>query len=192
MKFLTALVLMLALVYPSVSLFAQAPAAPAARAPIAVKKVDGGRAPTPEFSVKGSSNTGKAKEWFRIFAEYDSEPEWVDELSFTFYVLVKARTKDVPPFSVFKGEVSYLHIAKGRGHTADMFLHPNIIARYGDVERVAVEVRQGGMVLGRAGKPELTEAWWERLPPVDGVLLNRSQTPFALVNPDSFEIIKAK
>jgi len=173
---------------------AQAPAAaPGSRSPIAVRKVDGGKAATPVFSVKGPGTaTSRSKDWFQVYAEYDTEVEWVDELSFTFYVLVKGRTKDVPPFSLFKGEVSYIHIPQGRKHMADMFLHPNIIARFGDVDRVAVEVRQGGRVLERGGKPALTEAWWERLSPIEGVLLNRGQTPFALVNIDDYEIIKAK
>jgi hypothetical protein len=169
------------------------PAAPGARAPLAIRKVDGVKVATPVYAVKGPNTAiARSKEWFQIFAEFDTEPEWVDELSFTFYVLVKGRTKDVPPYSLFKGEVTYIHVPAGRKHTADMFLHPNIIARFGDVDRVAVEVRQGGRVLERAGKPALTEPWWERFSPVEGVLVNRGQTPFALVNVDDYEIIKAK
>jgi hypothetical protein len=171
--------------------FAQAPVT---RSPIAIRKVDGGKIATPIFAVKGPATPGggRAKEWFQIYAEYDSDPDWIDELSFTFYVLVKGKTKDAPAFSLFKGETSYIHIASGKKHIADMFLHPNIIARFGDVERVAIEVRQGGRVLERGGKPALTEPWWERLAPVEGVLLNRNQTPFSLVNIDDFEIIKPK
>lgn len=170
-----------------------APPAPGGRSPISVKKIDGTKVATPVYAVKGvNAAAARGKEWFHVYAEYDTEAEWIDELSFTFYVLVKGRTKDVAPFTVFKGETTYIHIPSGRKHTADMFLHPNIIARYGDVERVAVEVRQGGRVLDRVGKPALTEPWWERLSPVEDVLLNRSQSPFALVNIDDHEIIKAK
>ena len=32
--------------------------------------------------------------------------------------------------------------------------------------------------------------WWDGFPPVDGVLLNRSQTPFAFVDYDLYEAIK--
>jgi hypothetical protein len=167
--------------------------APAPRSPIAIRKIEGLKLPTPKFDFRGApSNTGKPKEWFKIYVEYDTEPEWIDELNFTFYVLIKGKTKDAPPYSLFKAETSYIHIPAGSKHTADMYVHPNILSRYGDVERVAVEVRQGGRVLERVGKPALTEAWWERLSPIEGVLLNRSQTPFAIINVDDYEIIKSK
>ena len=172
------------------SVFAQAPAS---RSPISVRKVDGGKVATPVYAVKGANaDSGRSKEWFQVYVEYDSDPEWVDELNFTFYVLVKGKTKDAPPFTLFKGETSYIHIMAGKRHLADMYLHPNIISRYGEVERVAVEVRQGGRILDRVGKPALTSPWWEQFAPVEGGLLNRGQTPFAFVNSDEYEIIKSK
>ncbi|HMO50490.1 MAG TPA: hypothetical protein PKE26_01425 [Kiritimatiellia bacterium] len=167
-------------------------AQPAQRNPISIRKVDGGKAPTPVFQVRGSQSQGRSKDWFRVFVEYDSEPDWIDELSFTFYVLVRGKSKDAPPVTLFKGETAYIHIPSGKRHQADMYLHPNIIARFGDVAQVAVEVREGGRVLARTGKPEPTEAWWERITPVAGVLLDRGQTPFALVDIDDQEIIKPR
>lgn len=171
---------------------AQAPAAPAPRSPVVIGKIDGGKAPSPTYAVKGAQPQSRVKEWFRVFVEYDTEADWTDELNFTFYVVVKGKTKDAPPFTLFKSETSYLHIPKGRKHVADMYLHPNIVERFGDVERVAVEIRAAGRVLDRAGKPQLTSAWWEQLSPVEGVLLNRAQTPFAFVDIDDQEIIKPK
>lgn len=172
------------------SVFAQAPVA---RSPVAIRKVDGGKIASPVYAVKGNQpSSGKAKEWFQIYAEYDTELEWVDELNFTFYVLVKGKVKGAPAQTLFKGETTYVHIPAGKKHIADMYIHPNIVARYGDVERVAVEVRQGGRVLERGGKPPPSEPWWERLAPVEGVLLNRNETPFSLVNSDDYEIIKSK
>jgi len=170
----------------------QAQTAPGPRSPISIRKIDGSKTPTPVFAVRGASAQSRSKDWFRIFVEYDSDPDWVDELNFTFYVLVKGKAKDAPPYTLFKSETSYIHIPAGKKHQADMFLHPNIVSRFGDVERVAVEVRQGGRVLDRSGKPTLTEAWWERLSPVENVLLDRGQTPFALVDIDDYEIIKSK
>jgi len=169
---------------------AQPPAA--GRSQVAVRKVDGKKESTPIYSVKGPNAGSRAKDWFRVFVEYDTDAEWIDELNFTFYVLVKGKTKDAPAYSLFKGETAYIHVAKGSRHQADMFLHPNILTRFGDVERVAVEVRQGGRLLERVGKPNPTEAWWEKLSPIDGVLLNRSQTPFVFVDIDDYEIIKSK
>jgi len=167
-------------------------AQPGSSEPISIRKVDGGKESTPVFSVRGAQAASRSKDWFRVYVEYDTTPDWIDELNFTFYVLVRGKSKDAPPMTLFRGETSHIHIPAGRRHQADMFLHPNIISRFGDVAQVAVEVRMGGRVLARTGKPEPTEAWWERLTPVSGVLLDRGQTPFALVNIDDHEIIKPK
>jgi hypothetical protein len=35
-----------------------------------------------------------------------------------------------------------------------------------------------------------TANWWDRFSPVEGVLLNRGQTPFAAVDYDMYEAIK--
>jgi len=170
------------------------PPAPAtSKGPIAVRKLDGLKVLSPIYAVKGmQGNVSRPKEWFQISIEYDTEPEWLDQLDFTFYVLVKGKSKDAPAYSLFKAETSYINIPAGRKHIADMYIHPNIVGRYGDVERVAVEIRQGGRILERIGKPALTEAWWERLSPIEGMLLNRGQTPFSNVNIDDYEIIKGK
>ena len=173
---------------------AQPPPPPStSKGPISVRKLDGLKIVSPIYAVKGmQGNIGRPKEWFQISVEYDTAPEWLDQLDFTFFVLVKGKTKDAPPYSLFKAETSYINIPQGNKHIADMFIHPNIIDRYGDVERVAVEIRQGGRILERIGKPALTEAWWERLSPIEGVLLNRGQTPFSNVNVDDYEMIKGK
>jgi len=160
------------------------------KSPVTVKKIDGLNVETPVYSVKGYSSAGSPKKWFRVFAEYDSEPDWIDELNFTFYVLVKGKTKDVPPASLFKGEVTQVHVAAGNRHFVDMFIHPNILERFGEVAQVAYELRVGGRLIARGGKPEPSQAWWNNFSPVDGILLDRSKTPFALVEIDEQEIVK--
>jgi hypothetical protein len=34
--------------------------------------------------------------------------------------------------------------------------------------------------------------WWEQLPPVEGYVLNRMETPFAMIYFDDYEAIKSK
>lgn len=187
-RYFYSMLVLVALMVPSLLRAQPAPA----KLPISVKKIDGARVETPAYSVKGFQATGKAKQWFRVFAEYDSEPDWIDELNFTFYVMVKGKTRDVPAASLFKGEVTQIHIPAGNRHIVDMYIHPNVLARFGDVAQVAIEVRQGGRLLAQGGKPEPTAAWWNNFAPVEGVLLDRSKTPFALVEIDEQEIIKTK
>jgi len=79
-------------------------------------------------------------------------------------------------------------VPKGR-HFSDMFLHPNVVARMGPVKQIAVVVKVKGATV--AMDSTATRAnWWDGFSPVDGVMLNRSQTPFAYIDFDSFEAIK--
>lgn len=174
--------------------FAQAPA-PAMSRPLDIRKISSGKAMTPEYQLKKSQFVARTREWFQIVVDYDTDPEWVDEASFTYYVLVKARqqTAGRSPFTLFKGEVTYINIEKGR-HRSDIFIHPSTIARYGDVERVAVQVNVGGRLVAMDGLPQgsASQRWWEQLNPQDGYLLNRMQTPFAMINFDDYEAVKPK
>lgn len=179
----------------SFSTFAQAPAAAAPRVPVVIRNVESQAVATPVYEVKGPAQQPVRGKWLHVYAEYDTEAEWVDELTFTFYVGFKGKTKEAPPASVFKGEVTQVHIAAGKRHVVDMYVHPRLIQRYGEPGPVAIEVKaKDGRVLGTAGKPEPTQPWWNnpQYTMVTDGLLNRSQTPFALVDIESQEIIKAK
>lgn len=173
--------------------YSQAPAAP--RVPMVIRSVESAAVATPVYEVKGSSQQPVRGKWLHVVAEYDTDPEWIDELTFTFYVGFKGKTKEAPAASVFKGEVTQVHIAAGKRHMVDMYVHPRLIARYGEPGPVAIEVKQrDGRVLGTSGKPEPTQAWWNnpQYTMVTDGLLNRSQTPFALIDIESQEIIKSK
>lgn len=176
---------------------AQAPAAavvPADRA-LSIKKVDAGKVKTPDYQVKHVNSQARSLDWYKIEVIYDTEPEWMDEVSFTYYVVVKAKQSipGRPPFMLFKGDVTYVNVAKGR-HKSDIYLHPSTLARFGDVERVAALVNVGGRLVAIDGLPSgsASSRWWEQLPPQDGYLLNRMQTPFAMINFDDYEAVKPK
>jgi len=151
---------------------------------------------TAEYSTSVSRGRTAARMWAEISVVYDSEPEWIDELTFQYYVLVYDKSKD--EHSLFKGVVTYVDVARGKGHISPMYLRPSTLARYGDVVGVAVEVlHQGAAVAtetnGRQGKGQVLPAdWWKIYQGTvrEGVLLDRSRTPFALVNVDDYEIIK--
>lgn len=180
---------------PDIRAQAPSPAAPVARVPVMIRNVEAQPVGTPVFEVKGPSQQPARGKWLHVFAEYDTEPEWIDELTFTVYVGFKGRTKEAPPLSVFKGEVTQVHIAAGKRHIVDMYVHPRLIERYGEPGPVAIEVKQkDGRVLGTSGKPEPTQPWWNnpQYTIVSDGLLNRSQTPFALIDIESQELIKSK
>jgi hypothetical protein len=185
-----------ALLLPAViDLQAQQPAAAGgvgdAGRPLVIREITGdGRVLTPEYQVKRNPQNARVKSWYQITTEYETAPEWVDEVEFTYYVLVKnTKNPKGPPQTVFKGSVTYINVEKGR-HKSDMFLHPNTLARYGEVQAVAVMVNVEGRLVALDGKPRTNERWWERLAPMDGLLLPRSETPFAPLYFDDYAPVK--
>lgn len=123
-------------------------------------------------------------------------------------------------FSFFRSTVAYRDVVGERAganfnrsgdHVAGMVLHPNGWMRYGDPSDsvkgligFAVEFSVKGKVIDQYSdiKPgcELAKVkdWWKNdqvlssdaVKTLDGYLMERGKTPFALVNPDDYEMVK--
>jgi hypothetical protein len=55
---------------------------------------------------------------------------------------------------------------------------------------VGLVITSQGRVLAMESNPSSQERWWERATPRAGFVLNRMQTPFAMINFDDYESIK--
>ena len=157
---------------------------------IRVRKIKMQKQRTPEYEVKRvQMTTGKIRNWMQIQVAFDTAPEWMDQIDFTYYAVVKSK-KGKEKYTLFRNSLSYVNIEKG-SHESVMYLHPSTLERYGDVERVAVILRVNGQVAAIESDPPSSQRWWEQLPPLDGYLLNRLETPFALINYDNYPAIKS-
>lgn len=165
----------------------QAPGPDAGPKIVRLRKPEIQKVRTPEYRITTGTMQGRSREWYQITAEYDTAPEWVDEMTFQFYVLVKGHSKH----TLFRGDVTYVNIERGNRHKSVMYLHPSTVARYGEVERVAVLIMHEGRLVAMESEPSSAQRWWEQLTPVSGYVLNRMQTPFAMINFDDYEAIKA-
>lgn len=167
---------------PTAPVFAQA------KSPVNVRSISGDKPQTPQYQLLKGQVMARTLDWYRITVAYDTDPDWIDELTFTYYVLTKGKKGQL---SLFKGDVTYVNVAKGK-HLSDMYLHPSTLARYGSADRVAVLVSSKGRMLAMDSNPRSATRWWEQfpVPPVEGLVLNRMQTPFAMVNFDDYEAIK--
>ena len=166
--------------------FAQQTAAPAKI--VKIRKIEQRKAITPEYQLLKGQFMGQTREWLAVNTQYRTDPEWIDELTFTYYILVRSKT-GAKKLTLFKGDVTYINVAKG-DHKSDMYLHPSTLARYGDVEGVAVVINAQGRVVDMDSLPSSAKRWWEQFTPVDGYVLNRMQTPFAMINFDDYEAIR--
>ena len=131
-----------------------------------------------EAAGQGISGSAYQKKWLRIETQYDSKPAWADDLTFKYYVLLR-RGRDA---KLFTGEVTYVNVARGSGHISGVFVHPNMVDRYGQgrVEAVAVEVRHQGRLMDSASDQQGGPHWWEQFTPVPGYLLTPQQTPWSI------------
>lgn len=170
--------------------------------PVRIRKLSGlgrrGLVRTPEYSTSVSRGAKPPGEWMQIEVEYDTNPEWIDELTVQYHVLTLKVEDRQKKYSLFRNTVRFVDIEKGRRHLSSMFLRPSTVKRYGDIVGIAVEFLQGGKVIAEASEQEgnqLPEKWWnnpvvtksETVTTRDGYLLDRSQSPFALINMDDYE-----
>jgi hypothetical protein len=96
--------------------------------------------------------------------------------------------------------VKYIDIEKGREHLSSVYLRPSTLKRYGAVVASAVEISYEGRVVAEKAESEIPmlDRWWTKSEVIenkdvtvrDGYLLDKAQTPFALVNVDDYEVSK--
>jgi hypothetical protein len=153
------------------------------------KIVPSSKIPTPEYKLLTGQVMSQTRNWFQVVVDYDTAPEWMDDLTFTYYIMCENKT-GATKFTLFRGDVTYVNVQKGK-HKSDMYLHPSTIARFGVVQGVGVVISSQGRVLAMESLPAtLSPRWWEQKTPQDGYVLNRMQTPFAMIYFDDYEAIK--
>jgi len=171
---------------------------------------------TPDFQVRGNMPqplVRRPRDWAVIDLTYEVKApaqagKWTDNVSVTFYVMAdNGQTKDgKPDLSLYTLTVQYVNVPDGE-RRAGAVLHPSTLDRYGKVVAIACEITVDG-----AAAPEVSfdhspaasflnqfkNDWWKNDKVVNadfvkkrnGLLLERSQTPFGLVNIDDYEAVR--
>lgn len=136
----------------------------------------------------GVRSAAVAEKWLQIETEFESQPEWADDVTLKYYVLM-GRGRET---RMFVGELTHVNVAKGARHYSAMFMHPNTVQRYGrgQVEAVAVQLFYQGRLMDQDSDPPTRERWWERYTPVSGFLLNPQQTPWSILAHERYEPLK--
>lgn len=160
------------------------------------------RVSTPQYKSDVARGSGSAKKWHSISVLYDTTPEWIDELTVEFHIL--AGTRDIETkkqvYALYKLVVRYADIERGRGHTATAFLRPSAIKRFGEPIAIAAVFSVKGREIDSVSQEteSMPEKWWKNPRVTDrdivtvrnGYLLDRSKSPWAMVNYDNYEVIK--
>ena len=174
------------------------------RSPMFQYQANGGAALMPALSRK-------PRYWGVFELKYQTAAKWQDELTFSWYVLAKANPRDarndetVTPFSFYSTSVRYVNIPRG-DHMACVCLDPSLIERYGEPIAISVVISnkngdelalQTADGLGLPTKP--SPKWWDNPNVMQNNkpewkverrtgLVDRSKTPFALINSSDYEV----
>jgi len=159
--------------------------------------------PTPLYATSATrTSSSRPHEWGVFEVSYETIPEWLDEVVVTYYVMAERRgTEAKKEFSFYQTTVRYVDLARGE-HLACAVLPPAPLLRNGDqVIGFAVEITSADGTLldvkSEVSGTLLPADWWKK-PEVtesksvvkrDG-LVDRSKTPFGLVNIDDYEAMK--
>ncbi len=161
------------------------------------------RVTTPIYQTSMGGGVKRPQDWHVVSVMYDTAPEWIDDLLVQFFVLSSRPDPETRQnqYSLFQKTVRYGDIERGRDHRALAFLRPAALKRFGDVVACAAVFTLNGRVVAEPSEqsmPTLPESWWRNPLVVDnpaltvreGYLLNRNESPWMLVNPDDYEIIR--
>lgn len=166
---------------------AQVPVGPGA---IKVGKVQPAIVKTPDYSLKiGPEKRSKVGDWLEIEVEFETKAEEIDELTFAYTVMFENKLLD--------GTVTHVNIPKGREHFSVMYISPRALEKLtggkavtaGSIQNVWVVVSKQGQVLDQAA---MKNQAIPNLPHINGLILNKMETPFAPLFFDRYEAIKPK
>jgi hypothetical protein len=134
--------------------------------------------------------------WLMVTAVYDTMPKWTDEITLTFYVVLRGKVDDLPQgakeINLFSGTVTVVNVPRTKESETTMFLDPYTLARYGEPTHVAVVITINGQPAAGMAEPSSSAAsqWWTKETPNQTPLLTRDKTPFAFVEIDKQNTIK--
>jgi hypothetical protein len=149
---------------------------------------------TPQFTYTGAQQypTNQRDRWLEVEVEFAATPEFTDELTFKYFILINGR--------LLTGEVTHVNVAAGRENRSVMYVSPRALARFvgksaltpNSVPNVAVQILQKGAIKDELSFARAAGQWYAGLPAVSGFVLNKSETPFAPLYWDRYEQIKPR
>src|SRR5436190_18316661 len=79
---------------------------------------------TPQFSYTGAQQypTNQRDRWLEVEVEYAATPDFTDELTFKYFVLINGK--------LLTGEVTHVNIAAGRATHSVVYVSPRALARF--------------------------------------------------------------
>ncbi len=143
---------------------------------------------TPEFALNaGTTKRFKSLDWLEVEVEFQTVPEMLDELSFSFKIQVNGK--------LYVGQVDHVDIPKGREHYTVAYMSPRAldqamngkILTQAAIQGIWVDATKQGQVIATLSTAKTAVP---NLPQIGGKILNKAQTPFAPLWYDRYEALK--
>jgi hypothetical protein len=150
---------------------------------VEIRKAEAQIVDSPLYQLTNTTVLGAtaSQRWLQIQTTFDITQEWIDELTFRYYVLVG----DDQNRKILVGDVTHVNIPRKAGQVTFAYLHPNTLARYtrGQLpDRITVQVLYKERPLTQANaRGEGTQRWWEAMVNTRGLILAPKDTPFSLL-----------
>jgi len=198
---------------PAVLLLALAAAIPAQAQQLSkdflITKLTPDMVTTPEYNFSyGPKNkkVSKNKDWLEVEVSFDwqprdKKPEFLDELTFNYYILLNNKSRENPQGTLLTGSVTHVAIPQAKAMNSVMYISPRTLERFFEgkipnsassaIVDVGVTITKQGQLVAESswkGKGQ----WWSTLQQVTGYVLNKNETPFAPLAWDYYEAIKAR
>lgn len=164
---------------------------------------------TPDYSFSfgpKSKKVPKNKDFLELEVCFDwqpksKEPKFLDDLTVTYYVLLNNKSKEFPKGALLTGSVSHVSVPQAKELHSVMYVSPRTLERFfdgkppGSLGPTVVDVgititKQGQLVAEKSWKGK--GQWWTPLQQVSGFLLNKSESPFAPLAWDYYEMVKTR
>lgn len=163
----------------------------AQRGDFEITKVQPAVVKTPEYQVSPSAaNRTRSKEWLEVEVQFRAEPEFTDELTFKYYILLLDK--------LLVGEVTHINIPQARELYSVMYVPPRNIERIlegrpltaATIKDVGVQILNRGALVAEKSFKSNQMQWWQTMQQVPGMVVNKNDSPFAPLNWDRYEAIK--
>lgn len=162
---------------------------------------------SPEGAGSYNKRVRQAKSWLEVETSFDWTPrtkdvKYLDDLTFTYYILLNNAqvTEDRKP-TMLVGTVTHTSVMPGKDLKSVMYVAPRTLERLfdgGSPNNPAQAVFDVGVTISNQGQVVASSSlkgrgdWWTQYQPVQGYVLNKSESPFSHLAWDYYEPIKAK
>jgi hypothetical protein len=156
---------------------------------VKISKIEPQGVKTPEYSITGGpQKRSKVGTWLEVEVEFETKPADIDELTFAYVIMVEN--------NLLTGSVTHVNIPQGKDHYSVMYVSPRALDKLtggkpltsASIQNVWVTVSRQGQVLDQSAAPKKVAI--PNLPQTAGLVLNKSETPFAPLFYDRYEAIK--